>query len=571
MARCSKTCSWVWTGLLLVVAVATPGPALGQWLELEVPSKIDENDANIEAGKKIYEQYCYYCHGEEGDGEGPIAEYLWPRPRDFTLGTYKLRTTLSGELPTDEDIFRTVTLGFPGTAMPEWRSLLSSQERWQVTFYIKTFSDLFQDPDFNAYDFLYEMGERPREVAGIVEKGKQVYDEAECWDCHGERGRGDGPAAPDLDDDWGFPIWALDLTSPPQYKGGNSAQSIFLRMSTALNGTPMPSYGQTLTDEERWQVAYYVESLQEQQESDNVTIVASLVDGKLPTDPSDARWQEFSSTVLPLTGQATVPPRWQIPAVGRLTIRAAHNDEEVALHLAWTDRFRNADAPSPELVQAEGWEADDTFPLLYPDGERVRGVFGDAIEVQFPERKAADLVLPHFIYGSTSHPVLLWRWRADRQGAGTATPVELRRASGPGKRPEPLEESEPVMGSAIWEDGRWQVVLRRSIVSAESDGNLEFTPGQSIPVAFHVWDGSNGEVGLKMAASSWYYLRLETPVSASAYLYVLLGVLGAAGMEYGLIQWLRRRAREGRLATYGLRGFPPHDKRASSPRTPART
>jgi len=134
-----------------------------------------------------------------------------------------------------------------------------------------------------------------------------------------------------------------------------------------------------------------------------------------------------------------------------------------------------------------------------------------------------------------------------------------------------LEESEPVMGSAIWEDGRWQVVLRRSIVSAESDGNLEFTPGQSIPVAFHVWDGSNGEVGLKMAASSWYYLRLETPVSASAYLYVLLGVLGAAGMEYGLIQWLRRRAREGRLATYGLRGFPPHDKRASSPRTPART
>lgn len=539
--------------LLLWAAIAHPHVAFAQWLDLQVPAKIEETAANAQAGKRIYQTYCYYCHGKEGDGEGPVAEYLWPRPRDFTSGTYKLRTTLSGELPTDEDLFRTVTSGIPGTAMPEWGSLLSSRERWQVVYYIKTFAPLFEDPEFNAYQYVYEIGKRPRGgLAQIVEKGRQGYDKAECWNCHGGEGRGDGPSAPDLTDDWGFPIWATDLTSASDYKGGNGALAVFLRISTALNGTPMPSYGQTLTDEERWQVAYYVQSLQKEKESEGVTILARRLDGDLPADPNDPRWQELPATVLPLTGQATVPPRWQIPAVRTLTVRAAYNSQEIALRLAWNDRFEDNAAPSAELVRAEGWEADDTYPVVYPNGEWKRGVFNDAVEVQFPERVAPGPELPHFLYGSPSRPVLLWHWRADRQDAGGWTPVEQRRARGPGKMPEPKESSDPVVGLGAWRDGRWQLVLRRSLTSSGSEPNVQFTPGHYIPVAFHVWDGSNGEVGLKMATSSWYFVRLETPAPVTAYLYVLLGVLGTAGIEYGLVQWLRRQARRGTLGEYGF-------------------
>ena len=71
----------------------------------------------VERGKAIYFQRCSFCHGLLGDGNGPAADFMDPRPRDFTLGTFKFRTTQSGELPLDEDLFRTVSRGLSGTGM----------------------------------------------------------------------------------------------------------------------------------------------------------------------------------------------------------------------------------------------------------------------------------------------------------------------------------------------------------------------------------------------------------------------------------------------------------------------
>lgn len=564
MRRCDNSVRSITRGTLLagylglvLGALADPAAAHAQWLELRVPPRVDQTEEAVQAGKEIYETYCYYCHGKEGDGNGPIAKYLWPRPRDFTAGAFKLRTTLSGELPTDEDLFRTVTLGMAGTAMPEWGSLLSEEERWQVIYYIKTFDPLFEDPEFSPYEFIYDISDEVGGGTDSVEKGREVYRKAECFNCHGEQGRGDGPSAPDLTDDWGLPIWGLDLTSASNYKGGNRARAIFLRISTALNGTPMPSYGQTLTDEERWQVARYVESLQRERESESVAIAVARVDGDLPFDPQHEFWQGLPATVLPLTGQATRAPRWQVNAVRSLTVRAAYNEDEIAFHLSWDDRFVNAETPSPDLVRAEGWEADDTYPVLYPDGQRERSVFNDAVELQFPERVTSGPILPHFIYGSASQPVRLWRWRADWQETkGEESSVEQRRARGPSKPPEPSEPSEPVAGFGKWQDGRWQVVLKRSLTAAEAGRDVQFAPGGYVPVAFHVWEGSHGEVGLKMATSSWYFLRLEVPTPVTAYLYVLFGVLAAAAIEYALVRWLRAQARRGRFAEYGLAAQP---------------
>ena len=110
----------------------------------------------VEQGKTIYFRRCSFCHGLLGDGNGPAADYLDPRPRDFTLGTFKFRTTQSGELPTDEDMFRTVSRGLSGTGMQAFdsdliKNGLSEQERWAVIFYIKTFVPEFEDPELDPY------------------------------------------------------------------------------------------------------------------------------------------------------------------------------------------------------------------------------------------------------------------------------------------------------------------------------------------------------------------------------------------------------------------------------------
>src|SRR5437868_12690137 len=110
-----------------------------------VPPKPDP--AMIEAGKKIYFRKCVWCHGVDGGGDGPGADRLWPRPRNFNQGTFKIRHTASGELPLfdptkpvagQNDLFDTVTHGFPRLAMSTWAGILSEQQRLQELSFVTT-------------------------------------------------------------------------------------------------------------------------------------------------------------------------------------------------------------------------------------------------------------------------------------------------------------------------------------------------------------------------------------------------------------------------------------------------
>ncbi len=112
----------------------------------DVSGKIPETSEAIAAGKDIYEKKCYYCHGITGDGNGPAAPRLDPKPRNFTRNEYKIRSTGLGALPTDEDLFRIISSGVEGSAMPFW-STLTVEERWQVIHYIKTFNEDFKDKE----------------------------------------------------------------------------------------------------------------------------------------------------------------------------------------------------------------------------------------------------------------------------------------------------------------------------------------------------------------------------------------------------------------------------------------
>lgn len=220
-------------------------------------------DIALIQGKLIYKRACLPCHGVRGDGKGTAARGFDPAPRDFTAGVYKWRSTVSGTLPTDEDLDRTIRRGVPGTEMVGWGRIFSKKERQAVIAYIKTFSDLFSDPDnqLEAADFVKIPEQRPfKTTPDSIAAGKKVYEKQDCAKCHGLSGRGDGPKAKELVDDWDKPIKTPNLTKR-YFKAGKEDRNIYRIFTTGLNGTPMPAFDE-LTDTQRWQLVDYIKSLE---------------------------------------------------------------------------------------------------------------------------------------------------------------------------------------------------------------------------------------------------------------------------------------------------------------------
>lgn len=185
----------VW--LSVVLSLAAGGAMAADRPNKPMPPETPEL---LEKGKTTYFKRCSFCHGLLGDGEGPASPFLDPRPRDFTVGTFKFRTTQSGELPTNEDLFRTVSRGLSGTGMQAFdndiiKNGLSEDERWQVIAYIKTFAPDFKDPAFDPVK-TDKVVTLPKEKvpynAETIAKGQKVFEKAKCWECHGKLGRADG-------------------------------------------------------------------------------------------------------------------------------------------------------------------------------------------------------------------------------------------------------------------------------------------------------------------------------------------------------------------------------------------
>jgi cytochrome c oxidase cbb3-type subunit 2 len=258
----------------LTAYVQKLGMNRGKWRDLFEPQRIEVMDVTlprseewIAHGKEVYERRCLGCHGEKGDGNGPAATFLYnQRPRDFNSAVFKFRLT-SEPVPTDGDLLRTISRGVRGTAMPAWYEL-PLNDRLAVIQYIKYVLAVDRsDPD-NPYAFFVEeppgpplyIGTPPAPSQQLVERGKEVWEQAKCWECHGKSGKGDGEKAPGLKDDEGFTMVPADLTAG-QFKSGPTVEDIYRTMTTGLSGTPMPSYRDAFPDEDRWALAYYVLSL----------------------------------------------------------------------------------------------------------------------------------------------------------------------------------------------------------------------------------------------------------------------------------------------------------------------
>ena len=202
---------------------------LSLWITTAVEAVKPEDDRQTqEKGRRIYERACLWCHGENGRGDGPagwfIGRYVAPRPRNFASEGFKFRSTPSGELPSDQDLFRTVTRGILDV-MPPFGSL-SEEERWQIIAYIKSFNPSFKERA--PIPLMIPFPPVPLSDASI-ERGRTLYFQFGCQGCHGENGKGDGVTsrAGELTDGRGLRIMSTNLAGPSSFKNGASPQDIF--------------------------------------------------------------------------------------------------------------------------------------------------------------------------------------------------------------------------------------------------------------------------------------------------------------------------------------------------------
>jgi DMSO reductase family type II enzyme heme b subunit len=457
--------------------IMPPGWASAQETKQEKPSQGNESastpkpvDENVQAGKAIFEQRCKVCHGPEGNGEGPAATYLKPRPRDFTKGLFKIRTTPSGKLPTDQDLFKVISQGMMGTVMPAWETNLSEKERWQVISYVKTFAKKFarlKEPPTSI-----TVGERVPSSPESIERGKKLFKANDCFKCHGEEGRADGASALDLKDEWDIPIRPANLTRNWNFRGGNKPEDIYTRISTGLMGTPMPSFSDTLSNNDIWDLVNFILSLAAFPERPRLKPVmkAKQVTGPLPSSPNDPKWREAEVFEFPLAPQFIPDQPLFTPIDVAFDVSALYNDKEIAIRVVWDDPTNSKPNADPKTYE-------------------------DAIALLFPVQTA-----------DGPHTGNLWRWRSDTREVAEATANSLEAViSATGK-------SNQVGASATYKDGQYKLVLKRALVPHDKKNEIEFGPGKLVPIAFLAWDGSNNEHESNFSMSrQYYYLFLEAP------------------------------------------------------------
>jgi mono/diheme cytochrome c family protein len=514
----------------LVVGLAALGLGLG------TAARLAAQDTT--AGKRVYGKWCAGCHGDTGAGDGAAARSMLPRPRNFTGAVYKIRTTASGQLPTDADLRRAIDVGLPGSAMPAWQGRLSETERRDVAAYVKTFSAFFADTSQHVVVLKFSGEPGGGAGAAALTVGRQFYDSIGCRKCHGDQGRGDGPSAPTLKDDAGFPIFAADLHQGWRFRGGASVAEIYRRLRTGLDGTPMPSFSDLidqkfLTDEQLWRLAQYVHSLSPAQGPDVRDVIhAPQRAGPLPVSPDDTAWTRLSRYWFPLVGQVIRKRRWFGPAVAGVWVQALHNGTALALRVSWDDRSQSPDSTWLAFEQRvlDAMASDDSPP---PRAEP----WPDQLAVQFPRRLPDGMERPYFLMGTATDPVYQWRWtsRPRRAVAGLARGID---------RFDTLPAAPAAQ--AVYEHGEWRVVLTRALATPDTANDVQLATGRAIPVAFFAWDGSSGEHDSRMAVSTWYFLALDQPTRPSVFVSPVVAMALALGLGLGVVRRAQRRPGSGR-------------------------
>jgi len=241
----------------LAMALAFSGDAMGQ------TATVNGMTGSAERGKGLYRTFCVGCHGVLGDGKGENGVFVIgplqdPLPRNFTLGLFKCRSTPTGSIPLDSDLYTTIGRGIYTTYMPPWQSL-TPQQRVDLVAYIKTFSSRFKE---EKPDKPVKIPAETPNSAESVKRGEELYQKTlKCFECHGTTGHGDGPSAATLRDNLGNPIKAFAFAEGTRFKCGSTDEDLYRIFMTGLDGTPMPSWADYLNSNQAWDLVHYLRSL----------------------------------------------------------------------------------------------------------------------------------------------------------------------------------------------------------------------------------------------------------------------------------------------------------------------
>jgi mono/diheme cytochrome c family protein len=238
--------------------VNSPDPLLGTPSVATETSNVNGITGHAEGGKMLYRRFCIGCHGPDGNGQGMNAQWIDPKPRDFTEATFKCRSTPTGSLPTDQDLYNAITRGFVDTNMPSWRPL-NPQQRADLVAFIKTWSPRWAKEKPGAA--LNIPPETPITIESILH-GRELFQKLECWKCHGPEGHADGPSAATLTDSKGDPIKPFNFSTGDRFMCGDTNRDLYRIFMTGLDGSPMPSFADVIQPNDAWDLVHFLRTLQ---------------------------------------------------------------------------------------------------------------------------------------------------------------------------------------------------------------------------------------------------------------------------------------------------------------------
>ncbi len=487
---------------------------------------------NVDKGQSLYNRHCMSCHGEKGDGNGIFAKYIFPKPRDFTRGVYKLRSTPSGKVPTDMDLLNTIRNGVPGTAMISF-SFLSEDELKSIVEFIKTFAK--KCVAGKCIDFFEVRKAQPIKLPAKLEKtnellilGKKFYKEVECWKCHGEKGKGDGPQAGEQKDSWGNPIKVRDFTKGV-YLGGNTEEDLVKRFLTGMDGTPMPSFVESIekmigADSEKhrqliWGLVYYVKSLEEKnvriaKPPQDATIYLSKVSDDFNFTIDAKEWENTKTYEIPVNRLWQGDENYKI-----LYVKGMYNSNKLAILVEYEDKtedtrnYAHTEFQDMVAIQFSHNEKPPFIGMGDKDSSVSIWLFKPNWQMSPDYSKriypnlANDLPFTEIIKKDketfyTSKAV------GNLQMGGMTSSIENLYAHGAQTAESQSTLLQNIEGKGVWSDGNWRVIFVRKLRS-NNKNDIQIQTGKKIPIAFAIWDGSQFDRDGQKLISSWYYLYLK--------------------------------------------------------------
>ena len=539
-----------------------------------------------EKGKEVYENSCAHCHGVEGRGDGSAAENLLPKPRDFTRGLYKIRSTESGQLPTDQDLFDIITEGMPGSSMPPWDTALSANDRWEVVAYIKTFYDGFKESETPPR--VISLEDKIPYAEESVETGKGLYVDLGCVECHGNVGRGDGTSAPTLTDEWGFQTWPANLAQGWNYRGGADTEDIFKRFIGGIAGSPMPAFegdsflhfGLTAEESKRLSELENKDEMTEAEEEASgkfyekmdaaVDIALNRAEGM---ELSAAEQQTYDNAMkvvyekswhLANYVKSLTPEKRPESAIGNNVLRSQYVQgalppmDDAAWGTLQSGYFPVVGQvvieprqfnPTIDSVNVKSFYNDTEVAFLFTWDDRTHTIgdetdettgktLEDALAIQFPVKvpQGPTAPKPYFLWGGRL-PVYLWHWKA-------SAPEQVTELTAKGINNAEVQEAQgELQTQSFYKDGQYKLWVKRAL-KTDDKKDLQLEPGVFVPIAFSAWDGANGDVDTKRVMSSWYTFVLEPVPSSKRFIYPPLIAILSVGFLFGLRAFVQRRNSE---------------------------